>query len=974
MEIRFFEIFPIQKTKWLFLFNDNKHAGMRHLLTFLFILFLFQINFAQSNWKVFINGSVGASWHDANNWSPVGVPTISDSVSIPTLLQPVINNIAEAEMIEVAGSLTIENTGTLTLHATNSSAIINNSSGIAPPEITNSGTININNSTINGINFFSSGTFTNEENAVINISNVTSNAIWMNGGGINFSNSGTINATTGIGQTGIVLENSADFNNTIDGEINISNTGSNSIYGEDMGTEFLNEGAINISNPTGTGISNVMGASFMIDELGVVDIQGTTSDGIYNKDANTSFENIGTITINNSGQRGVYNFSEGQFNNFGILTISNTTLQGILNDGMNTQFITSDMLTMATNIGGEDALENSNSASFTNEGTLTISASIQTGCNNHHAAIFTNQSGANLNISNSEKYGFENNENATLNNHGTMTMVNDSAGIFTLTPSTVNNYGTIDIDDYETVGIRCDNGTITNATTGIINIDNGIGPNIADGFNLRNATFTNQGTINVSNTTTPNSVVGQIAFQIETDCIFENAMGANINISDIDIGVWLPPAVTESNTFTNNGSLQIDNVVRGIHTQHGNGNFINSSSGFILISETAGDAILLQGNGLFENSGQVINNFAIGNTGGGGIDNGSCIDVQNTATFNNKSTGYFVCVIDPGDTEPGVLIRETAFFKGTGNLEFQAPFMHPHPYFVNEGTFAPGASPGTTSVTGNLNMENTSKYEAELEGTSAGEFDVIAVDGDLDLDGTLEVSLLNSFSPNTSDRFSIMTYTGTLTGTFSTVTLPASMSAWDVDYGTTTAGEIELFYNSALPVEWVNFDVKLVDKNAYLTWTTASEINASHFIIEKSTNTSDWEMIGNIATRGNVTAATHYSFFDKNLENGITYYRIKQVDLDEQYSYSTIVSLVFEKENTIRVFPNPSSDFIYIENVKDVFQINIYQANGKLIKQLDLENKEGIFEIGIKDLPSGNFILESKSLFKNNEILKFIKK
>lgn len=84
----------------------------------------------------------------------------------------------------------------------------------------------------------------------------------------------------------------------------------------------------------------------------------------------------------------------------------------------------------------------------------------------------------------------------------------------------------------------------------------------------------------------------------------------------------------------------------------------------------------------------------------------------------------------------------------------------------NGGTIAPGDSPGMTQVDGNLTI-NSGILEIELGGLTAGsEFDHLEVTGDVLLGGSLDVSLIDSFTLAANQTFEILDVDGTLTGQF----------------------------------------------------------------------------------------------------------------------------------------------------------------------------------------------------------------
>lgn len=89
----------------------------------------------------------------------------------------------------------------------------------------------------------------------------------------------------------------------------------------------------------------------------------------------------------------------------------------------------------------------------------------------------------------------------------------------------------------------------------------------------------------------------------------------------------------------------------------------------------------------------------------------------------------------------------------------------------NGGQVSPGdvGASGVLTITGNYNQAVTGTLNIELGGLNAGsEHDQLLVGGATTLDGTLDVSLINGFTPAVNDNFTVMTYSSR-TGTFATI-------------------------------------------------------------------------------------------------------------------------------------------------------------------------------------------------------------
>jgi hypothetical protein len=133
-------------------------------------------------------------------------------------------------------------------------------------------------------------------------------------------------------------------------------------------------------------------------------------------------------------------------------------------------------------------------------------------------------------------------------------------------------------------------------------------------------------------------------------------------------------------------------------------------------------------------------------------------------------------------------------------------------------------------------------------------------------------------------------------------------------------------------------------------WTTANEINVSHFNIQRSTNGKDFTTTGKLAAQNKIT--NEYNFIDNELpitnDQLTIYYRVESVDFDGKKQYSTVQQINIKHQTpNIAVFPNPAKDFVTIisqENIKLVKIINqlsqIVQHQTPNTKQITINTKQ----------------------------------
>ncbi|WP_171037849.1 polysaccharide lyase [Dyadobacter luticola] len=98
---------------------------------------------------------------------------------------------------------------------------------------------------------------------------------------------------------------------------------------------------------------------------------------------------------------------------------------------------------------------------------------------------------------------------------------------------------------------------------------------------------------------------------------------------------------------------------------------------------------------------------------------------------------------------------------------------------------------------------------------------------------------------------------------------------------------------NALPVKLASFKVAKSGGAAHLTWATTEEANTARFEIERSLNARDWKTIGSKSAVGQSRSLVNYNFADSAPKKGNNYYRLKIIDNDRTYAYSSIKNVNF---------------------------------------------------------------------------------
>ncbi len=161
---------------------------------------------------------------------------------------------------------------------------------------------------------------------------------------------------------------------------------------------------------------------------------------------------------------------------------------------------------------------------------------------------------------------------------------------------------------------------------------------------------------------------------------------------------------------------------------------------------------------------------------------------------------------------------------------------------------------------------------------------------------------------------------------------------------------------AALPVELESFTARAKRAEVALEWYTASEQNNAYFEIERSSNGRGFTSIGRVQGQGNSIEAHAYAFMDRDPVSGPNYYRLRQVDVDGQYSYSDTRVVFFGAARHLRVFPNPASAVeqvtVQLQGSVGEQQVELFDAYGRLL-QSHILNSATVEDIVTHDLSVG---------------------
>jgi hypothetical protein len=167
-----------------------------------------------------------------------------------------------------------------------------------------------------------------------------------------------------------------------------------------------------------------------------------------------------------------------------------------------------------------------------------------------------------------------------------------------------------------------------------------------------------------------------------------------------------------------------------------------------------------------------------------------------------------------------------------------------------------------------------------------------------------------------------------------------------------------------LPLRWLSFVAENKDLEVALRWQTQQEVNTNHFAVERSLDGRKFVTIGTIAAKGR-SGINHYAYSDRQPVEGVSFYRIRQIDNDGKYSYSATRTIERTGKNKFSVYPNPSGRnapvFITTpEAVSSPLSVEILTPDGRVlgrVKAMGASINSAVNEVLVKQ-PGGLYLLK----------------
>jgi hypothetical protein len=286
----------------------------------------------------------------------------------------------------------------------------------------------------------------------------------------------------------------------------------------------------------------------------------------------------------------------------------------------------------------------------------------------------------------------------------------------------------------------------------------------------------------------------------------------------------------------------------------------------------------------------------------------------------NNHTGSLGAVSSSGASGGGIVIINATTIIGSGTINANGNTFDKT--VVNDGSGGGGAggsiliyaNSGQAGITATANGGNgVNNYPFSASATQhgpggGGGGGVIFSNAALNIGSTVTGGLSGiSQGSSATDNFGANPGgVGVLTQTFPFSQLPPNM---------------QICQSAILPVTILSLNAKYAAaNNVKVSWSTTDEVNASYFVVERSSNGTDFIDVAQVNASESTNPVHNYNVNDQlyNVNSNVVYYRLRMVDKDGKYSYSKIIPVKLDQpENSISVYPNPVDNYAIVNLYSD---------------------------------------------------------
>lgn len=167
---------------------------------------------------------------------------------------------------------------------------------------------------------------------------------------------------------------------------------------------------------------------------------------------------------------------------------------------------------------------------------------------------------------------------------------------------------------------------------------------------------------------------------------------------------------------------------------------------------------------------------------------------------------------------------------------------------------------------------------------------------------------------------------------------------------------------AALPISLIDFVVHKTTNDVELKWIVSEQSQNRAFQIERSPDAQNWETLDQLAGAGTSFEEKNYSWIDRQPLEGTSFYRLRQIDYDGQFSLSPVRKVERTGGIVFTVFPNPTVSSTTVKTISATegeALIDLIDATGRYVGTANflLQKGENLLEMPLGGMPGGWYTL-----------------
>lgn len=174
-----------------------------------------------------------------------------------------------------------------------------------------------------------------------------------------------------------------------------------------------------------------------------------------------------------------------------------------------------------------------------------------------------------------------------------------------------------------------------------------------------------------------------------------------------------------------------------------------------------------------------------------------------------------------------------------------------------------------------------------------------------------------------------------------------------------------------LPVKYLGFSAVRKSTDVFVQWATSQESGADYYEVGRSEDGSNWKAIGRVSATGTSNNTSNYSYTDKNASSKTVYYRIKQVDLNGRFEYTTVRIVKADGNNIVDATAVRGNIVLqFAKQVQGQVEVRLVSFNGTVVSRQQINRPVG--QLIIPATVKGNYILtvsDQQDIQVNKQIL-----